>query len=243
MKQRNEKQEEAYKLIEGILSIDMDVRETKPFLRWHRMVTDKYQICLINGEKWVKVRSENWIKILLEYGWMEESDLLHVKTKLMDGKGSRIQTIARLGAMVANKKRIVEYASGVSDTPQKMEALIESAEIVDVESSYDFSKYEIIESEDNYKKRVRLLSENNKEKREEKSTQQLLDVLNQQKESEQIECEQRRYEIAKQMMPQCLSVATSVLEKGGALTFPTLAETVAKMAVDYADALIKELTR
>lgn len=58
-----------------------------------------------------------------------------------------------------------------------------------------------------------------------------------------IDWEQRRYEIAKNIMPKCLENATTVLMKGGALPFNTLAETVAKNAIMYADALIEELKR
>lgn len=49
--------------------------------------------------------------------------------------------------------------------------------------------------------------------------------------------------LQKTCMPKCLENATMVLMKGGALPFNTLAETVAKNAIMYADALIDELKR
>lgn len=58
---------------------------------------------------------------------------------------------------------------------------------------------------------------------------------------QEIDWEQRRYEIAKISIPKCLECATTVLMKGETLPFNTLAETVAKNAIMYADALIEEL--
>lgn len=60
---------------------------------------------------------------------------------------------------------------------------------------------------------------------------------------QEIDWEQRRYEIAKACMPKCLENATTVLMKGGALPFNAPAETVAKNAIKYADALIEELKK
>lgn len=57
---------------------------------------------------------------------------------------------------------------------------------------------------------------------------------------EEIDWEQRRYEIAKEMMPMCLQNATMVILNGGKLPYP-FGKTIATDAIGFADALIKEL--
>lgn len=58
---------------------------------------------------------------------------------------------------------------------------------------------------------------------------------------EEIDWEQRRYEIAKEMMPMCLQNATMAILNSVKLPYPSLEETIAKDAIGFADALIKEL--
>ena len=53
--------------------------------------------------------------------------------------------------------------------------------------------------------------------------------------------EQRRYEVAKAVLPQCIMTAQEVLAHGGRLPYNSLAETCASNAVSYADELIKQL--
>ena len=56
-----------------------------------------------------------------------------------------------------------------------------------------------------------------------------------------IDWEQRKYEIAKEVLPQCINAAQDVLLRGGRLPYNSLAETCASNAVDYANELIKKL--
>lgn len=61
-----------------------------------------------------------------------------------------------------------------------------------------------------------------------------------------IDWEQRRYEIAKEMMPQMFHELTVALNAGARVKnaeYKTLMEVTAERAVWYADALIKELKK
>ena len=61
-----------------------------------------------------------------------------------------------------------------------------------------------------------------------------------------IDWEQRRYEIAKEMMPYCARVLIDVLNSGGKneeWVGKTVNQVVAEASVSYADALIERLKR
>lgn len=58
---------------------------------------------------------------------------------------------------------------------------------------------------------------------------------------ESIDWAKRRYEIAKEVLPQCISTCNNILCQGGKLQKDTVAEQLADMAIQYADALIKKL--
>lgn len=59
----------------------------------------------------------------------------------------------------------------------------------------------------------------------------------------EIDWEQRRYEIAKTILPRVDEQVCGVLEKGGSLLYESLAKQCAVIACQLADALIEELKK
>ena len=65
------------------------------------------------------------------------------------------------------------------------------------------------------------------------------------KDQNQVDWEQRRYEIAKEILPYCCQTSKEILNTGGTLynEGDTFAQKVANQAVTFADELIKELKK
>lgn len=60
---------------------------------------------------------------------------------------------------------------------------------------------------------------------------------------DKVDWDERRYEIAKTVLPQCIATCNEILRASGKLTRETLGKTVAYMAVEYANTLIEELKK
>ena len=59
----------------------------------------------------------------------------------------------------------------------------------------------------------------------------------------EVDWEQRRYEIAKEMLPYCAQTSKEVLLSGGELNGDSFAEAVSRQAIMFANTLIEELKK
>ena len=182
MKQKTEKQIRAKEIGDSLLSVQLEEHETKEFNRgWEeRLATVKYEICLINGIKWIVLSDLNYkmntyLRKMKADGLINDHHILHAKTltKLTGASSGQTRwqtrTLVQLSVIAACKDELMgrRYLFHPQYHYERdVEAIIESALDAEVKTENFFKGEEMVENERLYAERCRLIAEHNQEKRE-----------------------------------------------------------------------------
>lgn len=182
MKQKTEKQIRAKEIGDSLLSVQMEEQETKEFKGgWdERLTTVKYEICLINGIKWIVLSDLNYkmntyLRKMKADGLINDHHILHAKTltKLTGASSGQTRwqtrTLVQLSVIAACKDELMgrRYLFHPQyHYERNVEAIIESALDAEVKTENFFKGEEMVENERLYAERCRLIAEHNQEKRE-----------------------------------------------------------------------------
>lgn len=164
---KTEKQIKAKEIGNKLLRVNTETKETKVYAtgKWSgRPITEKYQICLINGIKWIVLSDlgyyvSNYVRKMKNDGEIEDFHLLHamVLTPI-----SRRNPQWKMKILV-NLNSVAVYKDAWAMDSEKVKAIIESAVNADVKTENFFTAEQMDENERLYAERCRLIAENKQE--------------------------------------------------------------------------------
>lgn len=164
---KTEKQIKAKEIGNKLLRVNTETKETKVYAtgKWSgRSITEKYQICLINGIKWIVLSDlgyyvGNCVRKMKNDGEIEDFHLLHAMVLTPISRRNpqwKMKTLVNLNSVAA-------YKNAWAMDSEKVKAIIESAVNADVKTENFFTAEQMDENERLYAERCRLIAENKQE--------------------------------------------------------------------------------
>ena len=165
-----EKQLEAKRLYEKIIFAPMTEHESKPYtnqyLHGPRITTWTMHLCDINGRRFIKTADipgdyvrENTAK-LIEEGLVGKADVIHTRAN------QPVFTIIALDVVANNMDEFIKRLHVRSSEKERFYAIIEGAKEATNVGTLQISEEELAASEEAFNERMRLITENAREKRE-----------------------------------------------------------------------------
>ena len=169
---KTEKQIKAKEIGNKLLRVNTETKETKVYAhgKWSgRPITEKYQICLINGIKWILLSDlgyyvGNYARKMKNDGEIEDFHLLHAMVLTPISRRNpqwKMKTLVNLNSVAA-------YKDAWTMDSEKAKAIIESAVNADVKTENFFTAEQMDENERLYAERCRLIAENKQELKQQK---------------------------------------------------------------------------
>ena len=169
---KTEKQIKAKEIGNKLLRVNTETKETKVYShgKWPaRPITEKYQICLINGIKWILLSdlgyyAGNYVRKMKNDGEIEDFHLLHAMVLTPISRRNpqwKMKTLVNLNSVAA-------YKNAWAMDSEKVKAIIESAVNADVKTENFFTAEQMDENERLYAERCRLIAENKQELKQQK---------------------------------------------------------------------------
>lgn len=169
---KTEKQIKAKEIGNKLLRVNTETKETKVYShgKWSgRPITEKYQICLINGIKWILLSdlgyyAGNYVRKMKNDGEIEDFHLLHAMVLTPISRRNpqwKMKTLVNLNSVAA-------YKNAWAMDSEKVKAIIESAVNADVKAENFFTAEQMDENERLYAERCRLIAENKQEMKQQR---------------------------------------------------------------------------
>lgn len=181
MELKTEKQIRAKEIGDNLISVQMESHETKEYLGgcWSEPTKRIFNICLINGIKWIMLSDLRYgmtqhVNKMKKDGLINDYHILHVRARVnltghRDGQSQMmIVVIVQLSALAACKEELLgnRYLfDSYYHWERDAEAVIDAALDADVKAENFFKGEELVENEQKFAERCRLIAENNQEKR------------------------------------------------------------------------------
>ena len=192
-KQKTEKQIRAKEIADKLLAIQMEEHETPEYDKYSDGTrrTKKYSICNINGVKWIKIGDirydmNNYLRKMKADGLIADYQVLHVRTlKKLTGKGGgrsrwQINTLVNLSALLACKDELLGTRYLFHPTwHHEIEAsvVLDDAVRAEVTTENDVTVGQKEENERMYAERCRLITESNREQRQQEQREAIPDAI------------------------------------------------------------------
>ena len=168
---KTEKQIKAKEIGNKLLRVNTETKEAKAYAdKWSgRPITEKYQICLINGIKWIVLSDlgyyvGNYVRKMKNDGEIEDYDLLHAMVLTPISRRNpqwKMKTLVNLNSVAA-------YKDAWTVDSEKVKAIIKSAVNADVKTENFFTAEQMDENERLYAERCRLITENKQDLKQQK---------------------------------------------------------------------------